>query len=159
MVLPSSAGASVAPRLLGQLGERSHYLHCSLRTDQTYVHWVRAFIRFSGMRHPKDMGAPEVRAFLSWLSAERQVSVSIHRQALSAVLFLYPHVFGQSLPWMAELERPQRKPRLPVVLTADEVRRVLALMDGTQAVLARLLYGTGLRITEALPSRVKDAQG
>jgi integrase len=75
------------------------------------------------------------------------------------VLFLYPHVFGQSLPWMAELERPQRKPRLPVVLTADEVRRVRAPMDGTHAVLARLLYGTGLRITEARPLRVKDAQG
>jgi integrase len=105
------------------------------------------------------MGAPEVRASLSWLSSERQVSVSTHRQALSAMLFLYPHVFGQSLPWMAKLERPQRKPRLPVVLTGDEVRRVLAPMDGTHAVLARLLYGTGLRITEALPSRVKDAQG
>lgn len=158
MVLPSSAGASAAPRLLDQLRERIRYLHDSLRTEQAYVHWVRAFIRFNGMRHPKGMGAPEVQAFLSWLSAERRVSVSTHRQALSAVLFLYQHVFGQSLPWMAEIERPQRKPRLPVVLTVDEVRRVLALLDGTHAVLARLLYGTGLRITEALQLRVKDVE-
>jgi integron integrase len=158
MVLPSSGGTSVAPRLLDQLRERIRYLHYSLRTEQAYVHWVRAFIRFHGMRHPKVMGSAEVQAFLSWLSAERRVSVSTHRQALSAVLFLYQQVFGQSLPWMAELDRPQRKPRLPVVLTVDEVRRVLAGMDGTHAVLARLLYGTGLRITEALQLRIKDVE-
>ncbi|MCL4699608.1 MAG: integron integrase [Burkholderiaceae bacterium] len=138
--------------------ERIRYLHYSLRTEQAYVHWVRAFIRFNGMRHPKQLGAPEVQAFLSWLSAERRVSVSTHRQALSAVLFLYQHVFGQSLPWMTELERPQRKAHLPVVLSVDEVRRVLNLMEGTHAVLARLLYGTGLRITEALQLRVKDLE-
>lgn len=158
MALPSSAGASAAPRLLDQLRERIRYLHYSLRTEQAYVHWVRAFIRFNGMRHPKQLGAPEVQAFLSWLSAERRVSVSTHRQALSAVLFLYQHVFGQSLPWMTELERPQRKAHLPVVLSVDEVRRVLNLMEGTHAVLARLLYGTGLRITEALQLRVKDLE-
>lgn len=158
MVLPSSAGASAAPRLLDQLRERIRYLHYSLRTEQAYVHWVRAFIRFNGMRHPKTLGAPEVQAFLSWLSSERGVSVSTHRQALSAVLFLYQQVFGQALPWMAEIDRPQRKPRLPVVLTVDEVRRVLALMEGAHAVLARLLYGTGLRITEALQLRIKDVE-
>lgn len=158
MALPSSAGAPAAPRLLDQLRERIRYLHYSLRTEQAYVHWVRAFIRFNGMRHPKQLGAPEVQAFLSWLSAERRVSVSTHRQALSAVLFLYQHVFGQSLPWMTELERPQRKAHLPVVLSVDEVRRVLNLMEGTHAVLARLLYGTGLRITEALQLRVKDLE-
>lgn len=156
MVLPSSGGASAAPRLLDQLRERIRYLHYSLRTEQAYVHWVRAYIRFHGLRHPKSMGGGDVQAFLSWLSSERQVSVSTHRQALSALLFLYQQVFGQSLPWMSELDRPQRKPRLPVVLTADEVRRLLSLLDGTHALLARLLYGTGLRISEALQLRVKD---
>lgn len=156
MVLPASGGAVAAPRLLDQLRERIRYLHYSLRTEQAYVHWVRAFVRFHGLRHPKGMGAAEVQAFLSWLSVERRVSVSTHRQALSALLFLYQQVFGQSLPWMAELSRPQRKPRLPEVLTVDEVRRVLSLMDGEHALLARLLYGTGLRISEALQLRVKD---
>ena len=156
MVLPASGGAVAAPRLLDQLRERIRYLHYSLRTEQAYVHWVRAFVRFHGLRHPKGMGAAEVQAFLSWLSVERRVSVSTHRQALSALLFLYQQVFGQSLPWMAELSRPQRKPRLPEVLTVDEVRRVLSLMDGEHALLARLLYGTGLRVSEALQLRVKD---
>jgi len=146
------------PRLLDQLREQIRYLHYSIRTEEAYVHWVRAFVRFHGLRHPRQMGEPEVRAFLVWLSQDRHASVSTHRQALSALLFLYQRVFGQALPWMAELARPQRKARLPVVLSPDEVRRVLGLMDGTHAVLARLLYGTGLRISEALQLRVKDVQ-
>jgi len=156
MALPTSAVVPAAPRLLDQLRERIRYLHYSLRTEQAYVHWVRAYVRFHGMRHPASMGAAEVQAFLSWLACERKVSVSTHRQALSAVLFLYQQVLGQSLPWMDEIDRPQRKPRLPVVLSADEVRRVMGLMDGTHGVLARLLYGTGLRIAEALQLHTKD---
>jgi integron integrase len=144
------------PRLLEQLREQIRYLHYSIRTEEAYVHWVRAFVRFHGMRHPREMGAPEVQAFLSWLSAARHVSVSTHRQALSALLFLYRRVFGLQLPWMDEIERPQRKPRLPEVLSVGEVRAVLALLDGVHGVLARLLYGTGMRITEALQLRVKD---
>ena len=143
-------------RLLDQVRERIRYLHYSLRTEQAYVHWVRAFVRFHGMRHPRDMGRAEVEAFLSWLAVERGVAVSTHRQALSALLFLYQQVFGQHLPWMDAIGRPQRKPRLPVVLSADEVARVLALLQGEQRLLAQLLYGTGLRIAEALQLRVKD---
>jgi integron integrase len=161
IALPASAASAAARpgvRLLDQLREQIRYLHYSIRTEEAYVHWVRAFVRFHGMRHPRQMGEAEVRAFLGWLTQERHVSVSTHRQALAALLFLYQRVFGQSLPWMAALDRPQRKPRLPVVLAADEVRRVLALMDGTHAVLARLLYGTGLRITEALQLRLKDVE-
>lgn len=154
----SPAGARPGIRLLDQLREQIRYLHYSIRTEEAYVHWVRAFVRFHGMRHPRQMGEVEVRGFLGWLTVERHVSVSTHRQALAALLFLYQRVFGQSLPWMAELERPQRKPRLPVVLTVDEVRRVLGLLDGNHSVLARLLYGTGLRITEALQLRVKDVE-
>ncbi len=156
MTSPESPAPGAAPRLLDQVRERVRYLHYSLRTEQAYVHWVRAFVRFHGLRHPKTMGHAEVEAFLAWLSAERGVSVSTHRQALSALLFLYQQVFGQSLPWMQAIGRPARKPRLPVVLSVDEVRAVLALLDGVHGVLARLLYGTGLRITEALQLRAKD---
>ena len=142
--------------LLQRMRECIRYQHYSLRTEAAYIHWARAFIRFHQMRHPRMMGAPEVREFLRWLTTERRVSASTHRQALAALLFLYRQVLGQDLPWLSELERPQIKPRLPVVMTVDEVRRVLALLEGTHGVLARLLYGTGLRITEALQLRVKD---
>lgn len=142
--------------LLQRMRECIRYQHYSLRTEAAYIHWARAFIRFHQMRHPRMMGAPEVREFLRWLANERRVSASTHRQALAALLFLYRQVLGQDLPWLSELERPQIKPRLPVVMTVDEVRRVLALLEGTHGVLARLLYGTGLRITEALQLRVKD---
>ena len=158
--LASCASAAVAPpaglRLLDQVREQVRYLHYSIRTEQAYVHWVRAYVRFQGMRHPRQMGADEIRAFLTWLSVERHVSVSTHRQALAALLFLYQRVFGQQLPWMDELERPQRKARLPTVMTLDEVRAVLGLLEGAHAVLGRLLYGTGLRISEAMQLRVKD---
>ena len=145
-----------APRLLDQVRERVRYLHYSLRTEQAYVHWVRAFVRFHRMRHPREMGQPEVEAFLSWLAAERRVAVSTHRQALSALLFLYQKVFGQHLPWMQSIGRPHRPPRLPVVLSVAEVARVLALLQGEQRLLAQLLYGTGMRIAEVLHLRVKD---
>jgi integrase len=102
------------------------------------------------------MGGAEVEAYLCWLSAERGVAVATHRQALSALLFLYGKVLGQDLPWMQSIGRPQRKARLPVVLSVDEVGRVLALLDGEQRLFAQLLYGTGLRITEGLQLRVKD---
>ncbi len=144
-------------RLLDQLRERIRYLHYSLRTEQAYVHWVRAFVRHQGLRHPRSMGQFEVEAFLSWLAGERHVAVSTHRQALSALLFLYQKVLGQDLPWMQSIGRPQRKPRLPVVLPADDVARVLALLaPGEHKLLAQLLYGTGMRISEALQLRVKD---
>jgi integron integrase len=138
--------------------ERLRYLHYSLRTERAYVHWVRAYVLFHGLRHPRTLGGPEVEAFLSWVSNERGVSVSTHRQALSALLFLYQQVLGQQLPWMEAIDRPQRKPRLPVVLTSGEVAAILAQLDGTHGLLAGLLYGTGLRIAEALQLRVKDVE-
>jgi len=148
----------VAPRLLDKVRERVRYLHFSLRTEEAYVHWTRAFVRYHGRRHPREMGGPQVEAFLAWLSGDRGVSASTHRQALSALLFLYQQVLGQQLPWMDAIGRPQRKPRLPVVLSPAEVAAVLALLDGTHGVLARLLYSTGMRIAEALQLRVKDVE-
>ena len=161
VMIMSSLDASVPPRappqgLVAAVRERIRYLHYSLRTEEAYVHWVRAFVRFHGLRHPRLMGGPEVEAFLAWLSAERGVSVSTHRQALSALLFLYQQVLGQQLPWMQAIARPQRQARLPTVLSVTEVGAVLGRLQGTHRTLGQLLYGTGMRITEALQLRVKD---
>ena len=143
-------------RLLDQVRERIRYLHYSIRTEDAYVHWIRAFIFFHGRRHPGEMGGPEVEAYLSWLANERNVAVSTHRQALSSLLFLYQKVLGLSLPWMEAIGRPHREPRLPVVLSVGEVTRILALLQGEHRLFAQLLYGTGMRITEGLQLRVKD---
>ncbi|MDN3920405.1 integron integrase [Roseateles violae] len=145
-----------ASRLLEQLRERIRMMHYSLRTEQAYLHWCRAFIRFHGLKHPATMGGPEVEVFLTHLAADRGLAPSSHRQALSALLFLYGKVLGQQLPWMQEIGRPIPKRRLPVVLNVDEVATVLGHMTGEHQLLARLLYGTGLRISEALGLRVKD---
>jgi integron integrase len=154
---PSSLPPGAPPRLLDRVRERVRYLHYSLRTEQAYVHWVRAFVRFHGLRHPLALGKADVEAYLIWLTTERRVSASTHRQALAALLFLYQQVLGLQLPWLDDIGRPQRKPRLPVVLTRQQVASVLSLVPpGPLNLLARLLYGTGMRISEALQLRVKD---
>jgi integron integrase len=143
-------------RLITQVVERARYLHYSLRTEEAYVYWVRQFVRWSGLRHPRELGRAEVEGFLTHLATERRVSASTHRQALSALVFLYKEVLGVDLPWMAEIGRPQAKRRLPVVLTQAEVHRVLAAMQGETGLLARLLYGTGMRLMEGVRLRIKD---
>jgi site-specific recombinase XerD len=133
-------------RLLDQLRKRIRYMHYSLATEKVYIYWVPFFIRWSArngqMRHPREMGAPEVEAFLTMLATERKVSTSTHNQALSALLFLYREVLMIDLPWMNGINRPTSKPRIPSVLTRDEVAGVLAQMDGLTALIARLLYGS-----------------
>jgi site-specific recombinase XerD len=115
-----------AGRLLDQVRERVRYLHYSLRTEQAYVFWVRAYVRFhGGQTHPRALDGAAVEAFLSWLASERRVAASTHGQALSALLFLYQKVLGVDLPWMQSVARPQRPPRLPVVLSPAEVSAVL----------------------------------
>lgn len=144
-------------RLLDQLREHIRYRHYSLRTEEAYVHWVRSFIRFHGLQHPRELGQAEIESFLTWLAAERQVSASTHKQALSALLFLYQNVLGyKDLPWMAELGRPKRQVRLPVVLTHAEVSRLLAALPEEHRLVGRLLYGSGMRLLEGLRLRVKD---
>lgn len=145
-----------ATRLLDQLRERLRYRHCSLSTERSYVYWVRLFVRHSGMRHPKDMGAPEVEAFLRWLANQRGAAVSTHRQALSALVFLYRHVLDVDLPWLQEIGRPRPPRRLPVVMSRTEVDQLLQATTGPMQLLFRLLYGTGMRKMEALRLRVKD---
>ena len=157
---PGRPAATLPPlrsaRLLDQVRERIRYLHYSKRTEDAYVHWIRAFIFFHDRRHPSEMGGPEVEAYLSWLANERNVAVSTHRQALSSLLFLYQKVLGLNLPWMEAIGRPRREPRLPVVLSVDEVNHILALLQGEHRLFAQLLYGTGMRIAEGLQLRVKD---
>ena len=154
------APAFQSTRLLDQLRERVRYLHYSLQTEKAYLYWARFFIRWHGrngtMRHPRNMGQADVEAFLTMLANERQVSPSTHRQALNALLFLYKQVLGQDLPWMQAIGRPPERKRVPVVLTAHEVQAVLALMQGMEGTLARLLYGTGMRLAEGLCLRAKD---
>ena len=145
-----------SPRLIGQVRERLRYLHYSYRTEQTYVYWAKFFIHFHGLRHPRELGKPEVEAFLTMLANERKVAVATHRQALSALLFLYREVLGQELPWLQEIGRPTPKRRVPAVLTQGEVQHLFSVMEGEMALLARLLYGTGMRLTEGLSLRVKD---
>jgi integron integrase len=149
-------------RLLDQVRERIRYLHYSLSTEKVYLYWVRFFIlwhgRTAGMTHPRDMGAKQVESFLTMLATERKVSASTHNQALSALLFLYREVLEIDLPWLTEINRPTRTRRIPSVLTKDEVAGLLAVMDGETALLARLLYGTGMRLMEGMRLRVKDAE-
>lgn len=143
-------------KVLDQLRERIRYFHYSIRTEEAYVHWVRAFIRFHGLRHPATLAGVEVEAFLSWLVNSRKVAASTHKQALSALLFFYGKVLGVELPWMSEIGRPRTKRRLPTVLSPEEVARILALLEGEHRLFAQVLYGTGMRINEGLQLRVKD---
>jgi integron integrase len=161
---PPGAKPPPSPRLLDQLRHQVRYRHYSLRTEEAYVHWVRAFIQYHGLRHPAELSRPEVEAFLTWLAAERQVSASTHKQALSALLFLYQQVLGLQLPWMGEIGRPREERRLPVVLSPDEVSALLAALQAQPrhgpmlGLFGRLLYGTGMRLLEGLRLRVKDVE-
>ncbi|WP_427912858.1 integron integrase [Ramlibacter sp. MMS24-I3-19] len=148
-----------APRLLDQVRERARYLHFSLRTEHAYVYWIRFFIRWHGLRHPRELGAPEVQAFLGMLASQRHVSASTHNQALSALLFLYREVLGTRLEWLDQLQRPSTRKRIPTVLTPGEVARLLAALPGPPlSTAARLMYGTGMRLMEAMRLRVKDVE-
>jgi len=143
-------------RLLDQVRDAIRRRHYSLRTEDTYVHWIKRFIYFSGKRHPGELGAAEVTAFLNYLARERDVAASTQNQALSALLFLYREVLATPLPWLDELEHVRRPARVPTVLTRDEARRLLAQMQGTKWLMGSLLYGAGLRLRECLTLRVKD---
>jgi len=144
------------PKLLDRMRAVLRTNHYSISTEETYVTWSRRYILFHGKRHPSAMGAPEINEFLSHLAVERNVSASTQNQALCAILFLYREVLGEDVPWMDDLVRAERRQPTPVVLTRDEVRKVIGRMDGPMQLIARLLYGTGMRVMEALRLRVKD---
>ena len=130
--------------------------HYSIRTEDTYVQWARRFILFHGKRHPIELGAPEVAAFLTHLAVERGVGASTQNQAKSSLLFLYRVVLGVALPWLDEIVAAKDSRRLPVVLTPSEVRALLHELNGSVGLMSSLLYGTGMRLLEGLRLRVKD---
>jgi integron integrase len=145
-----------APKLLEQVREVIRTRHYSLRTEGTYLGWIRRFILFHGKRHPREMGRQEVQQFLSHLAVEGHVAASTQSQALSAIMFLYQQVLKQDIGWLDEVVRAKQPHRVPVVLTQDEVAAVLRHLSGTTLIMATLLYGSGLRLMECLRLRVKD---
>jgi len=153
-VPPSSA--PVTPKLLDHLRDKLRLKHYSIRTEIQYVQWVRRFILFHGKRHPREMGGSEVEAFLTDLAVAGKVAAATQNQALSALLFLYREVLEVDLPWLDNAVRAKRPARLPVVLTHNEVQAVLGRMERAHGLMARLLYGTGMRLMECVRLRVKD---
>jgi len=144
------------PRLLEQVRNSLRVKHYSLSTENSYIYWIRYFIRFHKRRHPSEMGGPEVEAFLTHLAVDRKVSPATQNQALSAILYLYKQVLKIELPWLENVVRAKTRKFIPVVFTRDEVKRLLAQFDGTYWLLFSLIYGAGLRISECARLRVKD---
>ncbi|NKQ12550.1 integron integrase [Pseudomonas sp. SST3] len=144
------------PRLLDQVRDQIRLKHYSIRTERVYCEWIKRYVRFHNYRHPMEMGAPDVEAFLSDLAVRRDVSASTQNQALAALLFLYKQVLKQDLPWLGEVVRAKKPARLPVVLSISEVQQILGQLDGDVGLIARLLYGGGLRLMEGVRLRVKD---
>lgn len=164
-MIPDSLIPNPKLKLLDQMSEVMRFKHYSLRTEQAYRQWIGRFLRFHRKpapggkwiwRHPKEMGEVEVRVFLNDLALRQRVSASTQNQALNALVFLYREVLHQELGDLGLLERPSRPAWLPTVFTQEEARRLLAAMSGTHQLMARLLYGTGMRLMECVRLRVKD---
>ena len=143
-------------KLLDRVRDAIRRKHYSIRTEQAYVRWVKRYILFHGKRHPKDMGAPEIETFLTHLAVEDRVAASTQNQALQALLFLYRKVLRQNLDETIDAVRAKRPARLPTVLTKEEAGAVIGMLSGTHQLMARLLYGSGLRLMECVRLRVKD---
>jgi len=159
MNVVSPDSSSRPPKLLEQLRDRIRVKHYSIRTEQAYVQWAKRYLFFHGMRHPAEMGRPEVESFLTALAVERNVTASTQNQALSALLFLYREVLRVDLPWLSDVIRAKKPARLPTVLTQQETRALLKYLDDPlMDLIVRLLYGTGMRLMECLRLRVKDVE-
>lgn len=146
-----------SPKLLDQVRYRLRVKHYSIRTESAYVDWIKRFILFHDKRHPRDMGAEEVEAFLTHLAVVGKVAASTQNQAKSALLFLYREVLQADLPWLDKVIQAKAPQRLPVVLTIGEVRAVLGRLRGTHRLLANLLYGAALRLMEATPHTLRHS--
>jgi site-specific recombinase XerD len=145
-VLRCSPHVRDKPKLLDELRMALRSRHYSRRTEQTYCHWVKRFIYFQNVRHPAEMAEPEINAFLTHLAVKEKVSASTQNQALSALLFLYRHVIGREVGDLSEVIRARKPKRLPVVMTREEVKAVLANLSGDKWLMASLMYGAGLRL-------------
>ncbi|MCP4657827.1 MAG: tyrosine-type recombinase/integrase, partial [bacterium] len=144
------------PKLLDQLKTAIRVRHLSLRTEEAYCGWVKRFILFHGKRHPKEMGTAEITAFLNHLAEARRVAATAQNQALNSLVFLYKHVLKKELDKLDGLVRAKRSKRLPVVLTRDEIRAILAQLCGLYRLMMTLTYGAGLRLHDCLRLRVQD---
>jgi integron integrase len=153
---PASLAVVRKPKLLDQVRNAIRTRHYSLRTEDTYVHWIKRFIFFHGTRHPTELGEKEIGQFLSALAVERHVSASTQNQALNALLFLYRQVLDLNPGWIDNIVRAKQPQRLPVVLRKHEVKALLDAMEGVHWIMGHLLYGAGLRLMECLRLRVKD---
>lgn len=150
-----SAPPQPKPRLLHALRANLRLRHFSPRTEEAYAAWVKRFVRFHGLEHPARMGDTEVAAFLSHLAVHRRLAAATLTQAIAALQFLYREILGRPLAMGSVIPRPRVPLRMPVVLTPEEVRRVLAELSGTQRLIGMLLYGSGLRLLECLTLRVR----
>ncbi len=145
-----------SPKLLDQVRAVLRRKHYAYSTEETYIDWIKRFIRFHGLQHPRDLDTPEIEAFLTHLAVEGNVSASTQNQAFSAILFLYKYVLQQELSTPVDALRAQQKPHLPVVMSQAEVQAVLGHLSGQHRLMAQLLYGSGLRLMECVRLRVKD---
>lgn len=145
-----------SPKLLDQVRDRLRVKHYSIRTEDSYIDWIKRFIYFHHKRHPKEMGAAEVEAFLTHLAVNRKVAASTQNQAKCALLFLYREVLNIKLGWLEDVTQAKAPKRLPVVLTVAEARLLLSHLSGVYSLQARMLYGTGMRLMELIRLRVKD---
>lgn len=144
------------PRLRDQVRAVIRVNHYSIRTEKTYWYWIRYFIRFQQMKHPRDMGPREVNEFLTWLAVHRNVAAATQAQALNALVFLYDKVLDKPLGEIGEVIRSKKPRKLPVVLTHEEAMQIINRLGKTDRLIASLLYGSGLRVTEACRLRIKD---
>ena len=156
----SPSGMGYAPpkttKLIPRVRQAARLLHYSRRTEEAYVGWIRRFVLFSGARHADDLGVEEVRRFFAYLAVERKISAATQNQALAALVFLYRRVLERQLEWLGDVARARQPVRLPVVLSRAEVAAVIRALTGPSRLVAILLYGSGLRLMEALTLRIKD---
>jgi integron integrase len=144
------------PKLLDQVRDVIRRKHYSIRTEQAYIDWIKRFIIYHGKRHPGEMGEEEVVEFLTHLARDIDVAASTQNQALSALLFLYKEVLKHEIGWLEKVERAKKPPKLPVVLSLAEVKRIFGYLHGVPKLMAGLLYGSGLRLMECVRLRIKD---
>lgn len=155
--MPTTAQEAPRPKkLLDQVTDRLRLKHYSRRTEEAYLAWIRRYILFHHKRHPRDLGVPDIEAFLTDLAVTHHVATSTQNQALSALIFLYREVLFIELPGLIDAVRAKKPKRLPTVLTKTEARLVITQMTGTRRLIAQILYGSGLRILECLRLRIKD---
>ena len=144
------------PKLLDQVREVIRTKHYSIRTEETYVSWIKRFILFHGKRHPKELGPKEISAFLTHLAVDRKVAASTQNQAFNALLFLYRNVLKMEFGEIKDVERAKKPQRMPVVFTKEEIKVIIDQLDGYKWIMAQLMYGSGLRVMECVRLRVKD---